>query len=357
MAWPILNGASKKKRSQILAVDLGTRTTKAVLVERRGEIFALTRYALLDAPIFEKKISSELLAGHLREIVQKMDAQAKLVTLAVGLDDAVVKQIELPQIPVEDMRLVLKNNSKAYLQQDLSGHVFDCHIFPPKLSDKADASKAAMVPKLKVLVGGAKQDLLNTFQAGVMEAGLAAHQIIPGLIGPLNAFEASLPDAFAKDTVALVDIGFRHSSICIMDRGELVLMRVVNIGGDRLTAGLAESMNISYAEAEGIKVGMAPEVQSALEMQVQPLGRELRASLDFFEHQHDRPISQVYVSGGSAQSELITQILHSEMLVDCKTWNPIQFMQLALPGQQAVEMEHIGPQLTVAIGAALVAFD
>jgi type IV pilus assembly protein PilM len=341
----------------MLAVDLGTRTTKAVLIERRGEIFALTRYALVDAPIFDKKISSELLAGHLRDVVQKMDAQAKLITLAIGLDDAILKQIELPQIPVDDMRMVLKNNSKAYLQQDLQGYAFDCHIFPPKLSDKPEAGKAPALPKLKVLVGGARQELLNTFQAGIMEAGLIADAIIPGLIGPPNAFEASLPESFEKDTVALVDIGFKHSSISILDRGELVLTRVVNVGGDKLTAGLAETMNISYAEAEGIKVGMAPEVQSALEGLVQPLGRELRASLDFFEHQHDRPISQVYVSGGSARSELILQILHSEMMVECKTWNPIQFMQLALPGQQAVEMEHIGPQLTVAIGAALAAFE
>jgi type IV pilus assembly protein PilM len=353
----MLNGTSKKRRNQMLAVDLGARTTKAILVERRGENLALTRYALLDAPIFEKKISSELLATHLREVVQKMEAQPKWITLAVGLDDAMVKQIELPQIPVDDMRAVLKNNSKVYLQQDLAGYAFDCHIFPPKLSQKAEAPKAAAVPKLKVLVGGAKQELLNTFQAAILEASLSAHQIIPGLLGPMNAFEISLPEAFSKDTVALVDIGFKHSSISIMDRGELVLMRVVNIGGDHVTAGLAEAMNISYAEAEGIKVGMATEVQAALEMQVQPLGRELRASLDFFEHQHDRPISHVYVSGGSAQSELILQILHSEMLVDCKTWNPIQFMQLALPGQQAVEMEHIGPQLAVAVGAALAAFE
>jgi Tfp pilus assembly PilM family ATPase len=134
------------------------------------------------------------------------------------------------------------------------------------------------------------------------------------------------------------------------------LNRVVNIGGDQLTAGLAEAMNISYAEAEGIKVGMAPEVEAALQMQVIPLGREIRASLDFFEHQQDRPVSQVYVSGGSARSEMIIQMLHSELLVECKTWNPTGFLQLALPGQQAVEVDHIGPQLTVAVGAALAAF-
>ena len=357
MAWPVLNGASKKRRNQMLSVDLGGRTTKAVLVERRGDVVALTRFALLDAPVFDKKISVELLTSHLREIVQKLDAQPKSLALALGLDDTLVKQIELPQIPVDDMRLVLKNNPKAYLQQDLSGYAFDCHIFIPKIQQKTDpqAPKVTTVPKLKVLVGGAKQELLSTFQRAAVGAGLTAQHILPGLIGPLNTFEVSQPEIFAGSTIALVDIGFKHSSICILDRGELILTRVVNIGGDKLTTGLAESLNISYAEAEGIKVGMATEVRTALEMQVQPLGRELRASIDFFEHQYDRAISQVYVSGGSAQSQLILEILHGEMLVDCKAWDPVQFMQMALPGPQAVEIQHVGPQLTVAIGTAMAA--
>ena len=60
--------------------------------------------------------------------------------------------------------------------------------------------------------------------------------------------------ADVDDVVALIDIGFRSSSICILQQGELVLSRVVNIGGDRLTAAIGEAMNISYAEAEGITV-------------------------------------------------------------------------------------------------------
>ena len=357
MALPILSDASGKRRNPMLVVDMGGRTTKSVLIERRDEKLAVTRYAMLDAPIFEKKISAELLAGHLREIVQKMDARPKSVTLTMGLDDVMLKQIDLPQIPVDDMRLIIKNNTKVYLQQDLPNYAFDCHIFIPKVQANAEAvSKNPVAPKLKILVGGAKQELLNIYQSAVANAGFAMASIVPGLIGPVNAFEASMPEAFARETVALVDIGFKHSSICILDRGELVLTRVVNIGGDRLTAGLAEAMNISYAEAEGIKIGMPNEVLLALEAQVQPLGRELRASLDFFEHQHDRPVSRVYVCGGSAQSDLIRQILHTEMVVECKAWNPAEAWQWALPAQQSVEMEHVGPQLTGALGAALSVF-
>jgi len=350
---PFLNGASRKKRAQMIAVDLGSRTTKAALFERRGEILALTRYALLDAPLFEKKMSAELLGDHLKSVAEALGNTTKYIIVAVGLEDAMVRQIELPQIPLDEMRQILKVNHKNYLQQDLPNHVFDCYIIPPR---SISGEKPGGTPKLKVLAAAAKQQLVTDFMQATQLAGLSAECMMPGLIGPMNTFEQALPDIYAKETVALVDIGFKHTSVCVLDRGELALTRVVNIGGDKLTTGLAEAMSISYAEAEGIKVGMAPEVEGPLQMQVIPLGRELRASLDFFEHQQDRPVSQVYVSGASARSEMILQILHSELLLECKTWNPTGFLQLALPGQQAVEIDHIGSQLTVAIGAALAAF-
>jgi len=350
---PFLNRASRRKRAQMISVDLGSRTTKACLFERRGEILALTRYALLDAPIFEKRISPEQLGDHLKAVAEALGNSTKYLIVAVGLEDAVVRQIELPQIPLDEMRQILRVNHKNYLQQDLPNHVFDCYIIPPRA---LGADKPVGVPKLKVLAAAAKQQLVDDLMKATQIAGLTPECMVPGLIGPMNTFEQALPDVYARETVALVDIGFKHTSVCVMDRGELALTRVVNIGGDKLTAGLAEAMSISYAEAEGIKVGMAPEVESSLQMQVIPLGREIRASLDFFEHQQDRPVSQVYLSGASARSEMILQMLHSELLLECKTWNPTGFLQLALPGQQAVEVDHIGSQLTVAIGAALAAF-
>ena len=344
----------------MISVDLGSRTTKAVLLERRGEIFALTRYAMLDAPIFEKKISPELLSDHLHSVTEALGNTTKYLTMSLGLEDAIVRQIEMPQIPLDEMRLVLKVNHKNYLQQDLPNHVFDCYIIPPRPllpNEKGfDSSRSSgSAPKFKVLAAAARQQLVTDYTRAANQAGLTVDCMIPGILAPINALERVLPEVFANETVALVDIGFRNTSVCVLDRSELALTRVVNIGGDKLTAGLAETMNISYAEAEGIKVGMAPEVESALQMQVIPLGREIRASLDFFEHENDRPVTQVYVSGGAARSEMIMQMLHSELMLECKNWNPTGFLQLALPGQQAVEIEHVGPQLTVAIGAALAA--
>jgi len=354
MALPFFDSGSRKRPDQILAVDLGSRTTKAVHVQRRGESLALCRYALLDAPIFEKTLSPELLSEHLRVVVQALDTKTRLVALAVGVNDAVVRHVEMPRMTVEDMRLVLKHNSRNYLQQDLPNHVFDCHVSTPHEANKpGEPAKVPAGQKQKTLVVGAKKQLVDDYVEGARSAGLTAESLVPGLLGPVNCFEMAVPEVFAREVVALVDIGFKCSSICILQEGELILSRVVGIGGDRMTTALSESMSISYAEAEGIKVGMATEVQPALDSILTPLGRELRASIDFFEHQQDRPVPQAYITGGASRSESILQTLRNELMIECKTWNPMTGLQVALPPQQAAEIEQVAPQLAVALGAAL----
>lgn len=343
----------------MLAVDLGNRITKAVHLQRKGDTFTLSGFALLDAPIFDRSLSAEMLTEHLKAVAQAFETKTKLVALTVGVNDALVRHVEMPPIPADEMRAVLKLNSRVYLQQDLPNHVFDCDTsrirLPSKTSKNENAKSSASNQKQKVLIAGAKKQLVDDFVTGTKAAGLTPDYIVPGVVAPVNAFERALPEVFAKETVALVDIGFRSSSISILREGELALNRVVTIGGDRLTTGLSEAMNISYAEAEGIKVGMAHEVESTLEALLVPLGRELRASIDFFEHQYDRPIGQVYLSGGSARSDFVLQTLQRELAVECKTWNPVANLQVALPPQQTAELEQVAPQLTVAVGAALTA--
>src|SRR5580765_4519263 len=110
MGLPIFDSGAKK-RDQILAVDLGSRTTKAVHVQRRGEGYALCGYVTVDAPIFEKSLSAELLSEHLKNVNQLLGNKAKSVALTVGVGDAVVRPVDMPLMPIDDLRMVLKHNS------------------------------------------------------------------------------------------------------------------------------------------------------------------------------------------------------------------------------------------------------
>ncbi len=343
-----------KKRSQIVAIDLGERSTKAVYLQRKGEGFELLGYSVHETPSSDKEISQEALTEHLRKVHQTLGAKTKQVALLVGVGDSLLRHAELPLLPIADLRLMLKYNPKNYLQQDLPDYVFDCYILPPRPTAKVPENPKNQ--KCRVLVGGAKRPFLTRLMAAATAAGLVPDQISPGLIGTANAFELVQPEIFAKEVVALVDIGFKHSTISILLGGELALNRVVALGGDRLTQGLAESLGTNYAEAEAAKMAMAHETQAAMIMALLPLGHELRASIDFFEKQEDRSVTQVFFSGGTARSPFVIEALQTEIMVPCQSWNPVGFLNLDLPPAQMGEVEQTAPLLAVAAGGAIAAF-
>jgi len=349
-----------KKRDEILSVDLGGRTTKAVLLQRNGKGFKLARYTVKEAPVYEKTFSPAMLSEHLRDVAQSLQPKTRQVLLSVSAADSILRGIELPLLPVNQMRQMLRLNSKAYLQHDLSDHTFDCYIVPPDPKNgevKKSAAAKGAIQKFKVWAGGAKTNFINDVQSAVKTAGLIPDEMALTIVGPVNAFEFAHPDIFATKVIAIVDLGFKTSTINVVAKGNLLLSRVVEIGGDRLTAGLSESMGISYAEAEGIKVGMPAEVDQHLQPLVAPLGRELRASIDFFEHQNDLHVENVYLSGGAARSEYLREQLQAELMVPCEMWNPARELNVDhLPADQAAELEKIAPELTVALGAASATF-
>lgn len=353
---------SSKRRDQVVAIDLGGRMTKAVHLQRRGDKLNLVNYAFVETPVSDKALSTEALTEHLKNVSRALAGnRPKQVTVALGVNDTVFRQIEMALLPVGDVRQMLKLNSKNYLQQELPDHVFDCSYGvsgPLRQPGSGEAAKPVMPAshKHKMFVGAARRQLIEDLQTAIRGAGMVPDQVVPGLLGPLNAFELAEPEVFGREIVALVEVGFRCTSITILDCGEIRLHRVVAIGGDRLTTGLADTMKITYTEAESIKVGMPQEVQANLEAMLSPLGRELRASIDFCEHQHDRTVSQVFISGGSARSDIIVQALQTELLVPCKAWLPTRALTLSLPPEKLAEVEQLAPQLSVAVGAALVSF-
>jgi type IV pilus assembly protein PilM len=345
-----------KKPDQIIAIDLGAKTTKAVHVQRRGDAFTLLNYSVVDAPVCENPFAPDGLAEHFKDVVRNFAGKVKSIAIALGVQDTVFKQIELPLMPLPDLRLMLKYNSKTYLQQDLTDHVFDCQYTVSVTGRGNDAGKPVGSQKQKTIVAAARKQLIENCQIACKTAGLHAQQIVPGLVGPVNAFELSEPEAFGRDVIALVDFGFRTTSITIIASGEIALNRVLGIGGDRLTAGLAESLGISYQEADNIKIGMPSEVAQNLELLIHPLGREIRASIDYFENHHDKAVSKVLVSGGTARSELVVSTLQAELMVPCELWNPTRSLQVSLPPERISHFESHWANLTVAVGTAAASF-
>ncbi|HUS35640.1 MAG TPA: pilus assembly protein PilM [Verrucomicrobiae bacterium] len=352
-----LTSGPTKKRAQVVAVDLGGRTTKAVQIVRKGSGFELVNFACKETPVSDKALSAEAVADHLKAVLQAVSARTKHVTLIVGHTETLLRHAELPLIPITDARMMLKFNSKNYLQQDFPEHTFDLHLLPlVQAGAMDDGAPKAPPTKGRYLVGGAKSTVLTHYQQAAKLAGVTLDMIVPAAVAPANAFEMAQPEVFQNEVVALVDLGHDNSSISILKNGELILFRVVQIGAKKVTHGLAESLGVSVAEAEQIKIGLPDEVTGPMQSLLMPLGRELRASIDFVEHQQDKAVSQAYMSGGSARSPFVIETLQSELMVPSQTWNPTSFMTMALPPPDVAEIEQSAPQLTVAVGGAMAAF-
>jgi type IV pilus assembly protein PilM len=341
----------------MIAVDLGNRTTKAVHLRRTNGKLALCGYSIEDSPEVGNTSSDKTLAGLLKRVTDRLKPKTRLLTLTVNANDSILRTAEAPLMSKDDFRGVLKHSARTYLQQELTGYVYDVHplLYFSRSEPEQNEHENANKQKQRLLIAGAKKQLIDSYVQEAKEAGLVADHVVPGLVAAINAFELAEPELFLGNALALVDVGFRTSSICVLNRGDMALSRVVAIGGDRITEGLREAMNIGYAEAEGLKIGMAAEVQRELESVVAPLGRELRASIDFFEHEHDKTVSHVFVCGASARSDVVREILQKELMLECLAWNPISFLEKELAPQQEAELDHVGSQLGVAVGAALSA--
>ncbi|MEO5803884.1 MAG: pilus assembly protein PilM [Verrucomicrobiota bacterium] len=334
---------------QIIAIDLGTRSTKAVCLEKNGTSLGLLSYTIQDRPDFGKVLSAEALSKHLAAVTQVLNAKTKSVILAVGAADSVICHAEMPLIGTSEMRKMVKLNPKVYFQEDLPNHSFDCFVLHQGTNANPEGKQ---IPKAKTLVVGIKNQLSQSLQEAASSASLQIEEITAAQTSAANCFVMS-SEAAQKKVVALADIGFSHSTISLLVNGEITLTRVVNIGADKFTAGLAEAMNITYSVAEGLKQIMPDKVHLQLKTLISPLCHELSNSIHFFEQQQDEKVSEVYVSGGSSRSAFIIEILQTELTLPCKSWDPTSSLKIELSPAQSAALKQEAPQLTVAIGAAL----
>ncbi len=349
MALP-LRKSFAPKRDQILTVVLGTRTTQAVWMQRQAGGLVLRDFCLQEAPVYESGLSRDLLAKHLKGIQLGLTAETDQLLLVIGMADSLLRQVELPPVEPSVMRRMLKIHSKNYFQQYIPDFAFDCHILGSKT--ETDPAQSKTQKKNDVLVGGAKAQFIEDLDAAAQLAGLNLVGVGLTQIALINAARLSMPEVIAADSVALLDIGFLTSTITLLVQGRFELTRVVGLGGDTLTSGLAQAMKITYPVAEGIKSVMPEKVQGLLQNLLTPLAEELRTAITFFESQHDKHISQVFVAGGTGRSTLILDILQKLLELPCRAWVPTAFYHTDLPQKRQDELLKDGTQLAAALGAA-----
>jgi type IV pilus assembly protein PilM len=176
-----------------------------------------------------------------------------------------------------------------------------------------------------------------------------------------NAYEASY-QAAETETIVLINVGAAVTNVNIVQNGTKTFTRDLTIGGNAFTEEIQKELNISYEEAEALKIGgqgdsdsvLPQEVERILQSVADQLGTEVQRSLDFYAATAaDHAIARIYLSGGSARVPAVLKAIEQRAAVPIELLNPFREIESDPRRFDPALLNSSGASAAVAVGLAL----
>lgn len=351
-----------KPPSTIVGIDMGNMSWKAVRLDRKGNQYVLTRAATIPG-LFDPKNAlpptEQSVAGKMKELASLVKASGTDVHFSINSVNSTVRYVELPNIPLPEIRTALKINSATHLRQNFENYTFDAcaldeeqaaAVKDPKAAAKKGASMAA--GKVKMIVGGIATAETMVYFHAARRAALKPRSLQLSAVSLINAFEASMPEVFSTQAVVLLDFGFLTSTLTILDKGKPLLTRSVPTGAKQVSEYIAQVTSSEFSKAESLKLSGDPTLSEAVTRTSVTLIREIRSSINFFEKNSEIPISKVYLTGSSMGSPLVVEALGKDIGSLCEPWDASIGLQIQLPAEQQSAFKSNCFAYAAALGAA-----
>ena len=337
---------SQKKASKsrsLVVIDLSERTTRATLLKWTGEDFALRDYSFLEAPGLPAKMTRAELAAHLRTVVGSLNGRCRDAVLVLGMQDVMVRSLELPKSHDTEFREMVKLNTHKYFQQDASQLVVDCF---PVSSDFAGITMSAK--DAHVVAVGAKQELFRVLVSAARDAGLHLLRITSTQASIANAVRFAQPESVGNQVVAIIEFGPRTCAVTAAVAGQPALTRVIDLD-DATTTGLDEAFSTPYPVADEIRGNL---IRNRLQKTLFPVGREISAALDYFEAQLNCRATAALFNGGTERADLTLETLQAQLDVPCQRIDISSMVKVEVPNGKGERAPRELQRLGGSIGAA-----
>jgi type IV pilus assembly protein PilM len=348
-----------RRGDSVIGIDLGKHAFKGVMLHRRTDSrIVLTSFASREVP--PQINSPDELAQQIKLLVKDLGGSAKGCAVAFSDPGSLLRIIEQPDTPVGLLRNALRLNGLAVLNQECKDFVLDVAPVSARASaattDNGESGSVAVqsnvLTKTRYIVGGMLRTDVKQLSEAMGKTKLTADILQLAPVCSFNAFEFAYPDIFNNDAFLLLDMGHAQSTVMIGNKGELVLIRSIDYGGEDLTQALTADGAIdpkaAWAMVGEADAGMAEICRTSLTR----LATEVRNSIGFFEGQREESISRIFVSGGLARVEAVLQALSDELALPCEIWDPLETCEVALPAGKREALPQAFVSLNVACGAA-----
>jgi type IV pilus assembly protein PilM len=341
-----------------IGLDIGSSSIKLMELEqdKRSGRHRLVHFAMAPLPpeaiVDGAVMNTNVIVDTIRELVQQQRVKTKQVVASVSGNAVIIKRVTLPQMSEDELEESIQWEAEQYIPFDINDVNIDVQILPGIAEDPG---------QMDVLLVAARKELVNEFQSIIAQAGLKPMVVDVDAFAIANMFELNydLPD----ETVALVNIGASNVNIHILRGGVSAFTRDVGIGGRQFTEEIQRTLNISYEEAESMKIGddeadaaavVPEEIERVLATVGENLATEVQRSLDFYlSTSSDSGISAIYLSGGAARTPGLVRAIERQTGLPVEIADPLRQIQVDERAFNPAFLNDVSPQAAVVVGLAL----
>jgi type IV pilus assembly protein PilM len=339
---------------RIVGLDIGQTMLRAVELEdpdkARPKVVRYREVAIPEGVVDAGEvIETNTVATLLRRLWIDAGFKTKEVAIGIGNQKVLARDLTIPR------------QSRALIRESLPMHVQD--LLPVAVDDALmdfypiAEGQGEHGPVLTGLLVAAVKSGIEANIAALKEAGLSPVDVDLIPFAMQRAVGTTTPE-----TNALIDIGAVTTNIVLVTGGVPQFVRIIPIGGDAITRGLASQLEVDVTEAENLKrtIGMDPAGITAEQQQVARAVFELsgellysiRNTLNYFAN--SRPnvqIGRITLSGGGARLRGVIAVLGEMTRTPVDFGNPFTKVGTAR-GYQAPEPA-VAATMAVSIGLAL----
>jgi type IV pilus assembly protein PilM len=160
--------------------------------------------------------------------------------------------------------------------------------------------------------------------------------------------------------VAIVDIVASSLKIVIVHAGIPVFTKDSAVGGRNLTAEIQKNLNLSYVDAETLKIGggqdgsMPQEILDLMHVMADNFATEIKRALDFYNASSSgAPVSYVLLAGGSSKIPGLSKIVEDAVGLPTQLMNPFNSISYDPAVFTQEYLANIAPIASIPIGLAL----
>jgi type IV pilus assembly protein PilM len=347
------------RRRNAIGLDIGSSHIKLLKLDHdektdqyRLECFGMTRLppeAIVDGAV----MNSNVIVDAIRELIQRHRIKTKLVVASVSGNAVIIKRINLPQMTTDELEESIQWEAEQYIPFDINDVNIDVQILDGASEDPG---------QMEVLLVAARKDLVSEYQSLIQQAGLKPVVVDVDAFAVANMFEHNY-DLDEDEAVALVNIGASNVNIHVLNGGVSAFTRDIGMGGRQFTEEIQRTLNISYEEAEAMKVGgdeldasavVPEEIERVLATIGENLSVEVQRSLDFYlSTAADGNLSRIYLSGGAARTPGLARAITKQTKLPTEIVDPFRRVQIPEREFNPSFLGDLAPQAAVVVGLAM----